>query len=181
MQTIKNYLKKGGSLIKETNKYDMYDDIYTSDLGYTSVKSKMKNSLKNTNNSIENDVEDVIFDGGNINNDILIKQHRDQLEEEKLNYEKDDLILKQMIKHNMNRDDSDIKESYNEIYTNFMKDEEQQKMVYNDLKEKDNEKFLNKYAEELGIDPNTLEDNTEKKKKKKKKKIVELLIKLLHL
>ena len=29
-----------------------------------------------------------------------------------------------------------IKESYNEIYNNFLKDKEEQKMVYNDFKRK---------------------------------------------
>ena len=107
MLTIKNYLKKGGSLIKETNKYDVYDDIYTSDLGYTILDLNMKNSLKNTTNSMDNDIEDIIFDGGNINNDDILIKNIESIRRRKDNYEKDDLILKQMIKNSMNRDDSD--------------------------------------------------------------------------
>ena len=44
----------------------------------------MKDSLKNTTNSMDNDIEDMIFDGGNINNDALIQRYNKELEEEKL-------------------------------------------------------------------------------------------------
>ena len=167
LHTIQKYLSKGGSLIDESNKYDMYDDDYTSDIGYTNIKSRTKNSLKNTNNLLENDMEDIIFDGGNINNDLLINTYRKTLEEEKLNYKKEELILNEMMKDNMTREDSSMKESYTDIYTAFLKDDKQQKELYNKLKGKTDVKYLNQYAEELGIDPNTLEDDTEKKEEKK--------------
>jgi len=99
MLTIKKYLKKGGTLVKETNKYDIYDDVYTSDLGYNNIRTNMKDSLKNTTNSMDNDIEDIIFDGGNINNDILIEKYNKQLEKDKVDYDKDDFILKEMIKN----------------------------------------------------------------------------------
>ena len=168
LHTIQKYLSKGGSLIDESNKYDIYDDDYTSDVGYTNIKSRTKNSLKNTNNLLENDMEDIIFDGGNINNDLLINTYRKTLEEEKLNYKKEELILNEMMKDNMTRDDSSMKESYTDIYTAFLKDDKQQKELYNKLKGKTDVKYLNQYAEELGIDPNTLEDDTEKKEEEKK-------------
>ena len=167
LHTIQKYLSKGGSLIDESNKYDIYDDDYTSDVGYTNIKSRTKNSLKNTNNLLENDMEDIIFDGGNINNDLLINTYRKTLEEEKLNYKKEELILNEMMKDNMTRDDSSMKESYTDIYTAFLKDDKQQKELYNRLKGKTDVKYLNQYAEELGIDPNTLEDDIEKKEEKK--------------
>ena len=167
LHTIQKYLSKGGSLIDESNKYDIYDDDYTSDVGYTNIKSRTKNSLKNTNNLLENDMEDIIFDGGNINNDLLINTYRKTLEEEKLNYKKEELILNEMMKDNMTREDSSMKESYTDIYTAFLKDDKQQKELYNRLKGKTDVKYLNQYAEELGIDPNTLEDDIEKKEEKK--------------
>lgn len=160
MLTIKKYLKKGGTLVKETNKYDIYDDIYTSDLGYTNIRANMKDSLKNITNSIDNDIDEIIFDGGNINNDTLIEKYNKQLEEQKFDYEKDDVILKQMIKGTINRNDNDIKESYNDIYQNFLNNKDVQKKVYNEIKNKKDTKYINKYADELGIDLNTLEDNT---------------------
>ena len=159
MLTIKKYLKKGGSLAKETNEYDIYDDIYTSDLGYTNIRANMKDSLKNTTNSMDDDIEDILFDGGNVNNDNLIKKYNDELEEQKFDYEKEDLIIKEMIKHNINRGD-DIKDSYNNIYEKFINNKEDQQLVYNEIKNKKNSKYINKYAYELGIDLNKLEDNT---------------------
>ena len=169
LHTIQKYLSKGGSLIDESNKYDMYDDEYTSDVGYTNIKSRAKNSLKNTNNLLENDMEDVIFDGGNINNDLLINTYRETLEKEKLEYKKEELILSEMTKDNMTRDDSSMKESYTDIYTAFLQDDKQQKELYNRLKKKTDVKYLNQYAKELGIDPNTLQDDTEKKEEEEKK------------
>ena len=130
----------------------------------------MKDSLKNTTNSIDNDIEDMIFDGGNIYNDALIQRYNKELEEDKANYEKDDFILKQMMKNRVNRNDNNIKESYNDIYNNFLNNKEQQKIVYDEVKKKyKDKKYLNKYADELGIDLNTLEDNTEEDEKEEKK------------
>ena len=34
-----------------------------------------------------------------------------------------------MIKHNVNRNDDTIKESYNDIYDNFLNDKEEQKSI----------------------------------------------------
>ena len=167
--TIKKYLKKGGTLVKDTNKYDIYDDVYTSDLGYNNIRTNMKNSLKNTTNSMDDDIEDIIFDGGNINNDILIEKYNKQLEKDKVDYEKDDFILKEMIKNNVNRDDNTIKKSYNDIYKNFLNNKEEQKRVYNEIKNKKDAKYLNKYADELGVDLNTLDDTTKEEEEKEEK------------
>tara|TARA_Y100000741_G_scaffold335420_1_gene293368 strand:+ start:3055 stop:4257 length:1203 start_codon:yes stop_codon:yes gene_type:complete len=165
--TIKKYLKKGGTLAEESNEYDIYDDVYTSDLGYTNIRANMKDSLMDTTNSIDNDIEDIIFDGGNANNDNRIKIYNEELEKQKLDYEKDNIILKQMIKYYINRNDNRIKESYNQIYKEFLNNKEEQKRVYDGLKNKDT-KYINKYADELGIDLNKLEDNTKEDEEEKK-------------
>ena len=168
MLTIKKYLKKGGTLTEETNEYDIYDDIYTSDLGYTNIRTNMKDSLKKTTNSMDDDIEDLLFDGGSVNNDNLIKKYNSELEKQKLDYEKEDLILKQMIKHNINRNDNNIKDSYNDNYERFINNEEEQKRVYDEIKNKKGSKYINKYADELGIDLNKLEDNTKEDEEEKK-------------
>lgn len=169
MLTIKKYLKKGGTLVKETNKYDIYDNVYTSDLGYNNIRTNMKDSLKKTTNSMDDDIEDIIFDGGNINNDILIERYNKQLEKDKVDYEKDDFVLKQMIKDNVNRDDNTIKKSYNDIYNNFLNNKEEQKRVYNEIKNKKDTKYLNKYANELGVDLDSLDDTTKEDEKEEEK------------
>ena len=144
--------------IENIKKYNDYNDNFNSKIKYINIKSKMKDNLKNVKNSLYNYTTDIIFDGGTIY-EKNINDYKKELDELKEFYEKEEFILKNMIDSSITNPNLN-NSSYNNILGRFITDDKQQKNLYNKLPTSKKKYFI-KYATQLGLDLNNLENKSD--------------------
>ena len=150
--------------IEKIKKYNDYNYNFNSEIEHTNIKFNMKDNLKNVKNSLDNYITDIIFDGGAVN-EKNIDDYKKELDELKEFYEKEEFILKNMIDSSITNPNLS-NSTYNDVLGKFIKDDKQQKNLYNKLPTS-KKKYLIKYATELGLDLNNLENKSDIDKENK--------------
>lgn len=164
---INSYLKKGGILDNNSKintkivleeEESNINNIYYKDLGesgikHRNIKSSMNSTLKDIENSLDND--NMELTGGS----SIINKYRQELDTLKNKYDADTYLFEQINSYSNNTTSDLSNKSYNDIINSITNNEEVQKNIYNDLKTKDKLKYLDIYANELGIDIDNFKEN----------------------
>jgi hypothetical protein len=158
---INSYLKKGGILdnnskinteiiLEEDN--TNINNIYYKDLGesgikHRNIKSSMNSTLKDIDNSLDNDMMELELTGGS----SIIDKYRNELDTLKNKNTFNSNVLKEVTSYSNNTISDISNKSYNNIVN---ENNDILGNVYNNLK--DNNKYLDMYADELGINVDDL-------------------------